>query len=73
MSKTHLAMACPCCGDEVKQLRYHFTVIRPPHLTRWYVCRACEAALTGDDAEARRAAELAFMNYLDAKYNAPAA
>lgn len=73
MTKTHLAMACPCCGDEVKSLRYHFTVIRPPLLSHWYVCRACEAALTGKDAAARQVIELAFMNYIDAKYNAAAA
>lgn len=67
--KTRLAMVCPCCGGEVTSRRYGFNVIRPPRFSTWYVCNACEAALTGPDAAARHAAVLAFMNYLEGVTN----
>lgn len=73
--KTRVAMVCPCCGGEVTHQRYGFDVIvgTPMRWTKWFVCDACEAALSGTDAAARRDAELAFIKYLEGTDHAPAA
>jgi hypothetical protein len=71
--KTRVAMLCHC-GGEVTHRRYWFDAIAmTPHLvwSRFYVCDLCEAALTGDDAAARHAAEQAFAAYLEASDHAP--
>lgn len=63
-STTRLVMLCPCCGGEVTHQRYGFDVLRPPKWLVYYVCDACETALTGHDTAGRAAAETAFLNYL---------
>ncbi len=71
--KTRLALACPCCGGGVTHRRYGFNVLRPPRVSTFYVCNACEAALSGDDDDARHTAQIAFLDYLDGLLRAPAA
>ncbi|MDP2977701.1 MAG: hypothetical protein Q8N48_02610 [Thiobacillus sp.] len=61
------AIQCPCCSAEVIHRRYGFDVIAcAPRLTltTWFVCDACEAALTGTDNAAREATVRAFEAYL---------
>lgn len=67
-NKTHIAMLCPCCGEEVTHRRYGFDVIfvAPLRVMTWYVCDDCERALVGTDAAARHKAEQAFIAYFDA-------
>lgn len=69
-----LALVCPCCGAEVTHRRYAFSVLthESPNLSSWYVCDACEAALSGSDPAARAAAEDAFLAHLKLRH-APAA
>ncbi len=73
--KTHIAMVCPCCGGEVTHQRYGFDVIvvSPLRMMKWYVCDACEVALSGTDDAARHAAERAFEAYFEGSDHAPAA
>jgi hypothetical protein len=71
--KRRLALACPCCGGDVTHRRYGFNVLRPPRFSTFYVCASCERALTGDDDDARHAAQIAFLDYLEGLLRAPAA
>jgi len=71
--KTRLILACPCCDGEVTKRIYSFTVIQPPKVEDWFVCTECEAALKGDDPTARATVELAFLDYLEGRDDAPAA
>ncbi len=72
--KTRVTMLCPCCGGEVTHNRYGFDLITtsPPRVSTWYVCDACEAALTGDDPAARENTKAAFIKHLESDHATPA-
>jgi hypothetical protein len=68
-----LAMLCPCCGGEVTHRRYAFSVVthESPNYSVFFVCDACESALSGSDPAARAACEDAFVAHLELRH-APA-